>query len=262
MHFPEPFSERLKRLRRQRGFSQKELEAQCAFSAGTLARIELGVRPALERHCLALAGALQLTRDQLSEGTDYGVAAVPLPSWLPPPPEWRRPEWTLERRYPSMLESYPRACREAAAEISKNPHSTQLAILFRDFWVDSNLEGIYWLKVAESALPHWLSPLACNFRAHAVVCPRTGLPMGDLRYPCLSTERALWFPQVTLSVNGYKHRPDCLLYRPGPGWSVIEIDGKGHRSERDLQRDKDLGLPTLRLDTADVFSKNLLAKLL
>ena len=162
-----------------------------------------------------------------------------------------------------MLDSYPWACRQAVAEIEKNPFSTQLAVLFRDFWVDSNLEGLYWLRMSAHASPHWLAPLACNFRAHPIVCPRTAVMWGDLPHPCLLTEkpfRAVWFPQVTLLLDGHRHRPDCLVCRGGQ-WTVIQVDGKGHNPGRDKQLDHDLGLPVLRLKTGDVFSADLWALL-
>ena len=261
MKFPKTFGERLKALRRERGLSQRELESACGFSWSLLSKFEKGERRPLERHRTALAQALQLTETQLWEGTDLHCSPGPPPDWVDRRcgVEWRRPEWTVERRFASTQKSYAWPCAEAVAQISKNPAREPLSVLFRDIWVDSNLETIYWLRLAGQASPHWLAPLECNFRLHPVVCPRTGQSWGDLPHPCLITEkpfRAIFFPQVTLLVNGHAHRPDCLVCW-GEEWSIIEIDGKGHDSTNDSQRDAERRMPVLRLDTAAALSGDL-----
>lgn len=58
-------------------------------------------------------------------------------------------------------------------------------------------------------------------------------------------------------LGGYKSRPDCLVWLGKERWANLEIDGEAHVNRADHERDRDLGIPVLRLKTADVLASDL-----
>ena len=171
-----------------------------------------------------------------------------------------RPQHTLETRLAQVRKSYPRLYQQAYAELSENPNILQIALIFRDWWVDSALEALFWLRLAgRTAVPAWLPP---SYRLHKVICPRTELVVSDRPHPCLILQRAIWFPQVTVDIPGRaRHRLDGLVCTGPNRWRNVEIDGDGHRGWNDARRDEDLAIPVLRVDAADVQSRELLEKI-
>lgn len=145
MKFPECFTERLARLRRQHGLTQSGLERMLQFARGRQSDFEAGKRVPTSAQLAALAHLFGLTCAELLADTDLAHPFPPTPRWarrvptLPPP--WVRPKHTLATRFGSLRRAYPRWVSEAERYFAQNPDAGAWARLFLDLWVDSVLEA-------------------------------------------------------------------------------------------------------------------------
>lgn len=100
--------------------------------------------------------------------------------------------------------------------------------------------------LARGALPAVCAPARVARTPYAMLDPST-LEQVDFRpQPCLVLEGGFFFFQVTLQGRSWRHRVD-LLHGQDDVWSVVEMDGDGHAGNGDAQRDREIGLRTLRL---------------
>jgi transcriptional regulator with XRE-family HTH domain len=76
----EPFAERVRRLREERGWSQNELAESADLAPTALSRVLSGVRELRMEHVVALAWALEITLTELVGGT---TAAGLVLEWIP-----------------------------------------------------------------------------------------------------------------------------------------------------------------------------------
>ena len=129
--------------------------------------------------------------------------------------------------------------------------------------LESGTEYFFWLKLlAEGGHPCCYSPARAGFRNWPILARRGVEYVGDLRLPCLEMTEHGWllFPQLTVDTRRAIYRLDvlvCCRIRYGRIWINVEVDGSGHESRFDQQRQADLGLPTVRIDTADLMSPKL-----
>lgn len=91
---------------------------------------------------------------------------------------------------------------------------------------------------------------------------------GDLRVPCLDFKltngECLLFSQVTVQTRQGIYRLDalvCIYTSRNRIWCDLEVDGQGHDPRFDLERQRALGLPTVRLNTEDLTTPDILATL-
>jgi hypothetical protein len=109
---------------------------------------------------------------------------------------------------------------------------------------DSGVEAQLWmLLLAEGGQPGCFSPMRAGFRRLAVVHGQSREVIGDLRLPCLTMDTEHWFamlfPQVTLDARRAFYRLDALVGVWAARqrlWLNLEVDGQGHRSAFDSQR--------------------------
>lgn len=136
--------------------------------------------------------------------------------------------------------------------------------------IDSGWELFLWLRLlAMGAQPVSYSTLAAGFRKHAVVDAAGERLVGDLRRVALVVElpevQLMLFPQVP--VRSFGRSAYCLdalvCVRRGrqKWWIDFEVDGPGHDLGYDLERQRALGLPTLRLRAEDLRAEDLAALL-
>ncbi len=98
-----------------------------------------------------------------------------------------------------------------------------------------------------------------------MVDPKTKAIISDLRLPCLqfaSTScKWLLFPQVTLDARKALYRLDalaCVIHDGQRHWIDVEVDGPGHDSAFDKEREGLLGVATLRIDRNDLRRRDML----
>ena len=76
----EPFAERVRRLREERGWSQNELAEFADLAPAALSRVLSGARELRMEHVVALAWTLEITLTELVAGT---TAAGLVLEWIP-----------------------------------------------------------------------------------------------------------------------------------------------------------------------------------
>ena len=114
--------------------------------------------------------------------------------------------------------------------------------------------------LAAGASPLWIAPSRAGFRLLPILDRKTRHIISDLRHPCLEhTLGALQicvFPQLTVLASKGRHfRLDALVgvrLKHRRVWVNLEIDGSGHDNHGDDERQKLIGLPTVRINDADL----------
>ena len=119
--------------------------------------------------------------------------------------------------------------------------------------IGSSLECLYTMTLlARGANPAFLAPDTLLPRLpNPVVCPQTRKTVGHRPIPCLLTEEGVYFPQLSFSTPRI-YTVDFLRHRKELGWSVIELDGRGHNSNGDRERADALKLRLIRYSENDV----------
>ena len=131
--------------------------------------------------------------------------------------------------------------------------------------VDSQLEALVWILLVAAGCKVFLgSPSSYGFRQHSAVDSR-GEGLGERLLPGLYYEGngvSFWlWPQVSLRPTTIAYRPDALmLFLEGSTrkWPVFEIDGGGHRNEKDEFRNEQLKMPEIRVTEDEIKGGDLL----
>ena len=109
-------------------------------------------------------------------------------------------------------------------------------------------------------MPVKCSLLQAGMRWHPVLCPETGICVGDIPRPGIWIQQepqAVYFPQVTMMVNRVI-RVDCLACFGRGRWAVLEIDGPAHVARWDESRDSAMQMPVWRICIAEAQSPKIL----
>ncbi|MBN9417315.1 MAG: helix-turn-helix domain-containing protein [Candidatus Eremiobacteraeota bacterium] len=127
---------------------------------------------------------------------------------------------------------------------------------------DSMLENCLHMSFcAAGAECAYISLVALNFPYHPLV-DEENRPMSMARRAAFVLDGWIWFPQVTLLVNGLRIRLDYLGCN-GKDWAGIEADGNLHarnakQKEWDEKRDRSLGFKILRFSQAEILSGHII----
>jgi hypothetical protein len=246
-----------------------ELSSLTGINIGTLSKFETGKRIPNDQQQHVLVSCLGCSRYELTRAC-YKVES----------PEFRgrtrkfycqpsKPEQPKDResavRYWAAMQRYPALLVELENQLKRRDDNEGVAVYLREACFDSALEYVaHAYLLAVGGVPGWACPQRMGFRELPIVDPRTRLCTGGARYPALATERSLFFPQVSLMVDGRKViRPDLLWLRKEQGVAsrVIEFDGRGHDFGEDNLRERALRVPVLRFSESDVVSGRFLERL-
>lgn len=239
----------LKTIRRQRGLSQARLAESLGVSRQRLSDWEGGRRKPGSKHLASLHKILELGGEQ----------PVALPSSVISRTNTSRP-WRMEtdnsstwawsaRRYPDLM--------------ARHKHVDLPGWFKAGTRCDSSLEYSGWVQFQEAgARPHMASPLVLGYDHH-VLLDYLERPLGTRMRPCLHWRgralEAIAFPQIMVRPDSRPFRVDALVlvrYRGRSFWCTVEIDGEGHNPTWDAERERALGLPVVRLVSADVIGMN------
>lgn len=256
----------LRKAREARQWRLVDLSRLCGIAVPRLSAIENEHRSPSTAEWERLGSVLRLP------------LAAPRRTELPRVPRvWLRPE-------PRLNENaiYPASRRVAAARrvYGRLSEDALQALRFRDdrklceefleqARMDSSLEALLWLRLlAAGVAPHRASPHRVGFRRRAILDPSSNHYIGDCLLPCLAVKAGLYscllFPQVTLDTKNGAFRLDalaCAKRRGARRWLDLEVDGGGHSSRFDLERETAVGLPTLRLSESEVTRPDLMEHL-
>ena len=242
--------------REQHQLQQCTLCSKSQIKADRMSRFERGTRYPTPEEWQRLDALLDL-------GCYQPPPDEPAPpaNWKPDPPLlcWEGDKPLSSRVYAARCTFGPPVDATFEDVLSRDDAEVVEHFLHRSC-LDSGHEYYFWLMLLGlGGLPRWFSPLKAGYRTHSIVDRRTGRVAGDLRHPCLLLEAAgaklLLFPQVTLQTRKGQYRLDalvCVKVGQRRFWVDIEIDGGGHDAKFDLQRQRILGLPTLRFNEADL----------
>lgn len=189
--------------------------------------------------------------------------------WFPNVPDLTAPERPLAARLHAARKLFGHAAERVISAMEGRADRAHCEKFLEDANLESGYECMFWLiLLACGARPGRHSLLRAGFRKFAVVDPHSKEARGDVRFACLDVDIAgcecLLFPQVTLDTRKRIFRLDVLacLYTPRHRtWVNIELDGYGHDSTFDHERQHLLSLPTARFQTIDLSSPDLMAVL-
>lgn len=133
-----------------------------------------------------------------------------------------------------------------------------LASIASESWVE------YLYPARELALPDTrpvrIAPNEIGYSHYALVDPLTCQAVGDRLWPALGLRRGkhtiVQFFNASIRTPRRTWTVDILQYshqsRRAARWTVVEIDGDGHRSRWDREKEEQVGLATLRLSGEEI----------
>lgn len=157
-------------------------------------------------------------------------------------------------RYRAAQKSYPTQMRQLGELVWSRPDAPFLEYFCHNVQFDSGLEVLFLMHLlAQGAKPMWGVPLALGHLPHPVIDPRNFEEVGQRQHLCLGREDTIYFLQVTFRCTE-TIRVDILRRYRG-GWSVVELNGRGHDGSKDSFRALLLGLPVLQINEAEVVER-------
>ena len=251
-------------MRQRLGFSTLgSLARRIGVDPRRLSAFELGQRPLGATSLRRLAEVLCLPELACAAGSARGrahreeeapflrLARVSRPHYDPPrdrDQEFRRQAaW---REEPELMEALEHAHR-LRADFARV--QAFLASIASESWLE------YLVPASALALPDAtplrIAPDEIGYSHYALVDPRTCQAVGDRLWPALGLRRggltAIQFFNAPIRTPKRSWIVDILQYSHLPRrrarWTVVEIDGEGHRSRWDRQKEEQIGLATLRL---------------
>jgi transcriptional regulator with XRE-family HTH domain len=274
MFVPLPFGCKVRKIRQARHLTQTALAKAARLSRPRLCDIERARRRARIEEVRCLAQALDMEPAELTRGTDWEVPRTPTQArrverrfyrpfkFAPPRDRDFRVRLAAARR------GYPERVARLEQLVDARRDRTRVLRFLMTVACDSDLEAMFILELlATGAALTRQSPQILGFRKHAIVHPATLEVVGHCRFPSLALKlrslEVLLFPQVSLRpllarrgcAQSQTHTVDFLIaVRLGStvSWGVVEIDGNGHSSRGDREREEHLDLPAVRLASVEV----------
>ena len=249
-----------------RGLSQVALAKEVGMSQARLSQFERHVRlPNLQEY-RRLSNALGACLGPLE-----GRTPLPYPQsfWFRAFTPDGEGNGSSARRLFAARRRYPKIVDGQLPSVLSRPDWPTCQRFLDQARLDSSTELLFWLALLKAdGRPCWQAPTRVGFRLRSVVDEKRKVVIGDIRQPCLELKMnsldALFFPQLTLDARRAFYRLDalaCLRRKRRRLFLNLEIDGRGHDPEYDQVRQTQLGLRTVRLDTDDVTSPDLIARL-
>ena len=224
-----------------------------------LSQMELGKRQPSQEELVRLAelGVLQEFRREPRTNRCFRSR------WVQPPRACdRQGERPLDARIAAAKKAFPGQIGALLSRLGDNEERGRKMDFLRNACLESGEELRFWLEFcAEGSKVHWLAPCRTGFRKLPILDPKTQEVVSDVRFPGLAFEleglQILAFPQLTMTARGYTYRLDALLgvmTGGGRAWINVEVDGAGHVTQFDAERQERLGLLTIRITTDDLRS--------
>ena len=155
-------------------------------------------------------------------------------------------------RYGACRSRVPRLTAKLRSIVLDRSDSNTCQAISHRISCESWLEALYLLYLqASGAKPALIAPETLG-RLHQPIVDDTGRRLVGLNpRPCFVLDGCFHFFQVSFCLSRII-RVDILRW--DGSWSVVELDGMGHISSHDMERDRWLGLPVTRFRSCDVIS--------
>lgn len=252
------FHSALRDARGSANLTLKQLQEQSGIASRRLTRLERGIvlptnaeREALARvlttHMSDLRNAPPRPPRLYEKLRNRGSRAAQTPKPFFPPSDR-----ASKSRLSTAWRRFPREMDAIVKILKRRDDFGELNCLAEKVALDSADECLYFSTLlALGGKPAMRAPYTLPPRlAHEVVCPLTREPVGFCPFPCLVTAEGIYFPQVAF-VTPRPYIVDFLRHHQGR-WSYVEIDGRGHDSRYDAEKERALGMPVKRLSGEDV----------
>lgn len=254
-----PFTHILRNKRRNHNLNQTQAAALIGMTAKRWNNIELGKRPPnpvelrqMQELLGPLGGAIR-PKGIHKLLLDEGLRAVENAEPFFPPAD--RPAFT---RYYAALQRCPELVKELTATIADREDFAACDYLCDRIAFGSYAESLFGMHLLAQgarpalAAPAWL-PSALPY---PLIDPQTREHVCHRPFPCLILGGVFYFFQMSLDTPR-TFTVDVLRWRGK--WSVIEIDGDGHDSGNDREREAVISLPFLRYKASDLERGDFLA---
>jgi transcriptional regulator with XRE-family HTH domain len=253
--FTPQFHVQLKKKRLRLGLSQKEAAALCGLERARWCHLELGFRnPTAEE--------LRLFREKFELGRVFtnparvqqllrsrGVEVVPRETCY-----LAQGDRDSRIRYRAALKKYEPLVRGLETHIRRRSDFEFVEFFCHNVQFDSALEVLQTtILLGQGAIPITVAPLQLGHLPHKVVEPQSLAEVGHRPHLALRLDDKIYFLQVSFRCSETV-RVD-LLIRDNFDWKVVEINGPGHDSSRDLKRMAEVNLPTRWMTERDVVER-------
>ncbi len=251
--FIKPFGLAIKHKRLREKMSQRALAEAMRISATRLCKLESGkITPTRKDQ----AAARKVLGDLRVFSAPAFLARSLTQNARRCKPKRRQFEPSRDRptylRFCAAREKYPELVAALMRQLQKREDYDVCIALAYQIVAESAEEALYLLRLmAAGALPCQMAPAELAKLPITLIDPVDRSDVSFRQVACLAFESEFYFFQLTLEGPGWQYRVDALRWKDD-GWSVIEIDGYGHDAAADSQREKDIGLPTVRLNVAQL----------
>ena len=258
-------SELISAARKKLRLKQQELAETCGLDRNQISKFERGHRIPNTDQIARLAQALRIPQAELE------LAAAPLanPGML----HIRRKFWdekkaTVRRDRPSRIryfnarQRYPRQIARLQERLRKRKDWRSIRVYLRETRFDSDLEYLSHLLLLDAgAVTDRVVPQRVGINHLPVVDPETRLINGHQSHPALGLDNSLLIPQLSLLTKVGVVRLDFAWGDHVDGcnrWRDLELDGPGHDSRWDLEREEAVRMPIVRYTEEQILSGALL----
>lgn len=234
--------------------TQFQAASACQMSRSRWSDIERGVRSPRQSELWSIAAFLGI-REFLVRPTHRKRYLLAQGARLTPPPMMFKSHQDRSSyvRYCVCRRTYPELTRDLSSLISRRSDSARCWDLAQEISFDSSLEVLNFLtSLASGARPALITPASLGHTPRALVDPKTRREVGYCYQHCLVGSNSVEFFQQCFLVE-HTVRVDVLRWNNG--WSIVEINGKGHNCAFDEQRASALLLPTSWLTEEDVIER-------
>lgn len=242
----------LKKRRRAQKLRQTELAKLCDIPVRKLNKFERGLR---------VPSGEELARLEWELGSFYGCSFRPSryhetlrnqASRLcqTPEPFFPPKDRSNAVRYRAALHRYPDLVAKLTQRIRARP-DFGLVNYFSEAIASGSAEECLYLMhlLAQGGQPGWLVPTSLGWLPHPVVDPDTREWVTHRPLPLVVVGQSYYFLQVSFATPAL-YSVDVLRW--DGRWTVVEIDGEGHRGEGDEEKEAAVQLPFERIKTAEL----------
>ena len=249
-----PFTYNLESRRRKAGLTKQQAAQMSSMTRQRWSAIERGQgRPTAEefRQMEALLGMLQgpVKPSRVFQALlNRGRREAPTP--LPYFPPQDRPSF---KRFHAAGQRCPQLVARLASKIAARADFAICDFLCDRIAFDSYAEVLFALHLlANGAVPSLVAPAWLGAQTPCeIVEPELRNAVGHRPTPCLIHGENFYFFQVSFETPRV-YTVDALSWSRASGWSVLEVDGGGHDSRYDAERETAIGLPTRRISAFQV----------
>lgn len=254
---PQHISKLIKLERDRLGLTQLELATQVGMDHRRLSDLERKKRPATSEEAESLSQALGLKNFCLDLISRRRPITKPSGEVFFPAGERH-----FSSRLAAARRGYTTLVRTLEHTIASRSDAGVIVDFLDDLYLDSSLELIAVLNLISSdGQVAYESPGQHGYWGNDIVEPTYYRSIADRKRPVILRTGLAVFPQVSFAVGRILRVDFLVRYQLGDsvwGWSVVELDGPGHRADHSREA---LVHPVIRFHEQEVTDGNFLARL-